>query len=100
MPFIFVYITNPDERHAKYVAEHLLKKKLIKCANYFPIKSSYWWNGKIANEKEYVLIVKAKKSNWSKIKNEVKKMHHYKIPCIIKIDAEANKEFGEWINSV
>jgi hypothetical protein len=25
-------------------------------------------------------------------------MHSYEIPCIIKIDAEANEEFERWIN--
>lgn len=100
MSFIFVYTTNPDEKHAKAIASHLLKKKLIVCANIFPIKSFYWWRGKIAERKEYVSIVKAKRSNWSKIKSEIKNIHHYKIPCIIKFDVEANKEFERWVDSV
>ena len=51
MPLIFVYITNPTGTEAKRIARHLIKKKLIVCANIFPIESIYPWKGKIANEK-------------------------------------------------
>ncbi len=55
MSIIFIYITNPDIKTARRVAEHLLKKRLAGCANIFPIQSLYWWKNKIAKEKETVL---------------------------------------------
>jgi len=100
MSFIFAYITNPDKKHAKKVALHLLKKKLVACVNLFPIESLYWWDGKIEESKEYALIVKTKKENWNKLKTEVKKIHSYTIPCITKINVSANKEYEDWLRSV
>lgn len=100
MTFIFVYITNPNKVVAKRVALHLLKKKLVTCANIFPIESSYWWRGKIENAREVVLIVKTRKENFNRVKSEVKKIHPYSIPCVVKIDVEANKEYEEWIKSI
>ena len=97
MPFIFVYITNPNKKVAKKIALHLLKKKLAACTNIFPIESYYLWKGKIGNSKETVLIVKTKKENFKKIKNEIKKIHPYLIPCIIEFDVEANKEYEKWL---
>ena len=97
MSFIFLYITNENEIEAKKIAKHLLEKRLVACANIFPINSMYWWNGKIEDAKEIVLIVKTAKENYSKVKAEVKKIHPYKIPCIIKIDVEANEEFEGWL---
>lgn len=94
--FNLIYITNPDRKTAKKIALRLLKKRLIACANIFPVESVYWWEGKIENAKEVVLILKTKE-NFNKIKNEVKKIHPYSIPCIIKFDAEANKEYEEWL---
>lgn len=84
---------------AKKAASYLLEKKLIACANYFPIKSSSCWTGKIAECDEVVSIVKTKKENWEELKKEVKKLHSYEVPCIIKIDVEANEEYENWINS-
>jgi len=100
MAFIFAYVTNPDKRHAKKVALHLLKKKLVACANIFPIDSLYWWKGKIEESKEYVLIVKTEKENWNKVKTEIKKIHTYSVPCITKINVSANKEYEDWLRSV
>lgn len=100
MGFIIVYVTNKNLKQAKKIAGHLLEKKLIACANFFPIKSSYWWKGNIENDKEIVSLLKTKKKNWKKIKTEVKKIHPYEIPCIIKLDVKVNKEYKNWINSV
>jgi periplasmic divalent cation tolerance protein len=97
MSFIFIYITNENETEAKKIAKHLLEKKLIACANFFPISSMYWWQGKIEDAKEIALIIKTIKENYNKVKAEVKKIHPYKIPCIIKIDVEANEEFEAWL---
>jgi periplasmic divalent cation tolerance protein len=98
MSFIFVYITNPSRKVAERVALHLLQKRLVGCANIFPIKSLYWWKGKIEKANEFVLIVKTPENNFSKIKKEIKKIHPYTVPCITKIDVEANEEYEKWIN--
>ena len=97
MNFIFVYITNPTEKEAKKIAKHLLKKRLIVCANIFPINSLYWWQGKIIDDNEFVLIAKTTKNNFEKVKKEVEKIHSYKIPCIIKISVSSNKKYSNWL---
>jgi periplasmic divalent cation tolerance protein len=96
---ILVYITNPNKKEAIKIARYLLKKRLIACANVFPVESFYWWKGKIQNEKEFVLIGKALAKNFVKIKKEVKKVHSYLIPCVLKIPVRANKEFFNWVKT-
>lgn len=100
MGFIIIYITHQNIKEAKKVVSHLIQKKLIACANFFPIKSSYWWKGKIENDSEIVTIVKTKKENWKKLKSEVKKIHPYEVPCIIKFNVESNKEYESWIKNL
>ncbi|GAG37193.1 unnamed protein product, partial [marine sediment metagenome] len=39
-----------------------------------------------------------KEENYNKVKEEVKKLHSYDVPCILKIKAEANEEYNDWIN--
>jgi periplasmic divalent cation tolerance protein len=97
--FIAVYITHKNEGEAKKIVSHLLKNKLIACANFFPIKSAYWWKGKIENSDEIVSLIKTKKENWEKIKKEVEKIHPYETPCVMKFDIEANKDYEDWIES-
>ena len=95
-----IYITCKDKAEAKKISKYLLKKKLIACANFFPINSMYWWKGKLQDDKEFLLLAKTTKKNASKVKKEVKKLHSYDIPCILEIDVDGNKEFIDWVDRV
>lgn len=99
MGFILIYVTYPNIEEANKTISYLLEKKLIACANSFSIKAASHWTGKIVECDEIVSILKTKKGNWEKVESEVKKMHSYKVPCIIKLDVEANKEYESWIES-
>lgn len=92
-----IYITCKDIKEAKKISKHLLNKRIIACANIHPIESMYWWKGKIVEELETVIIAKSSSKNFNKIKEEVKKIHSYEIPCILKIDSEANEGYDEWV---
>jgi periplasmic divalent cation tolerance protein len=94
---VFIYITNPTKKVAKRIAKHLLQKRLIACANIFPINSLYWWEGKICDEKEFVLIAKTIEEKFEKIKKEVEKIHPYSIPCIVKIRTTPNEKYLDWL---
>ena len=68
MKMILIYITNPTRKEAEKVASHLLKRKLIACANIFPIESVFRWKERINRTKEYVVIAKTLSRNFQKIK--------------------------------
>ena len=92
-----IYITCKDEKEAVKISKHLLGKRLIACSNIFPIRSLYNWKGKIQDEKESAILAKTTGKNYTEIKKEVEKIHSYDVPCILKIDAEANEKFGKWV---
>jgi periplasmic divalent cation tolerance protein len=94
---IFIYVTYPNFKTARKIIRALLEKRLVICANVFPVSSIYRWEGKIEESKETVSILKTTKSNWEKVKREIAKIHPYKIPCIVKIEAEADKKYMNWI---
>ena len=91
------YIICKDKREAQSISIHLLKKRLIACANIFPVNSLYWWHHRIVNESENVIIAKTNGKNFRKIVGEVKKVHSYKIPCILNINTKANKDYEDWM---
>jgi periplasmic divalent cation tolerance protein len=99
MGFIAIYVAHKDMNEAKKIAEHLIKNKFIACVNYFPMKSSNWWKGNIEDSEEIVTILKTKKENWEKVKSEIKNIHSYETPCIMKFDVEANEDYESWIKS-
>jgi len=95
---IIIYSTFSNKEEAENIAKILLQKRLIACVNYFPIKSFYWWQGKIEESKEIGMFIKTLKINFSKVKKLIKKHHSYATPCIIswKID-KADKKYFNWL---
>jgi periplasmic divalent cation tolerance protein len=95
-----IYITTKNKPEAKKISKHLLNKKLIACANIHPVESMYWWKGKIEEDKEIVIIAKTTEQNFKKVETEIKKLHSYDIPCILRIPTESNKEYQDWVDKV
>ncbi len=93
-----IYITCKDEKEAIKISKHLLNKRLIACSNIHKIRSLYRWQGKIQDDKEFVILAKTKEKNYKAIKEEVSKLHSDKVPCILKINAEANESYEKWVN--
>ncbi|MFC1752644.1 divalent-cation tolerance protein CutA [Thermoproteota archaeon] len=93
---ILIYVPCKDEEQAKTIGKTLLEKRLIACANIFPISSMYWWQGKIEDGSEAVLLCKTKTQMYDDVARVVKDLHSYETPCIMKIEVDANKEYVEW----
>ena len=100
MGLILVYITCRNRKEARRISLHLLEKNLVACTNIFPIKSFYWWKNKIEKSREFVLIAKTMNKNFKKIEKDVRRIHSYSLPCIIKLKVEANRDFEEWVRKV
>ncbi|MBD3164856.1 divalent cation tolerance protein CutA [Candidatus Woesearchaeota archaeon] len=94
---VLVYITCKDRKEALRISEHLLAKKLIACANIFPIESIYRWENKIQQDKEYAALGKTIKSKFDSIIKEVQSIHSYDLPCISLLDSGSESRYEAWV---
>ncbi len=95
---ISVYITCKDMKEAKLIASHLLEKRLIACANIFPVTSMFRWNGKVAEESEVSMLCKARKESFERIREETRQLHSYEIPCIVAFPWHgSDEEYRKWV---
>ena len=97
MEIYFVYITCPKQNVAQEIAQMLIEKRLIGCANIFPISSVFSWQDSINHENEYVLLVKTVPEHADIIEELVEKIHPNTIPCISKIKTNVNEKFYKWV---
>jgi periplasmic divalent cation tolerance protein len=62
------------------------------------MNSIYWWEGRVQDDNEAILIAKTKESLVVELIEKVKSMHSYKCPCIVSLPIlSGNKQFLKWI---
>jgi len=89
------------EEDAEKIVDALLTKKLIACVNVFPVKSFFWWKGKVEREEEMLLIMKSFEERWDAIQEEIKEIHSYEVPEIISIPIKnCLSDYLHWMEDV
>ena len=83
---VLVFVTTSTKAEAKKIAQALLEKRLIACANiYGPVESSFWWQGKIDEAKEFLVFIKSDQQLVAKLAEVVEQMHSYEVPEVLAI---------------
>lgn len=92
-----VYITTPTAEVARKIAQTLLEKRVIACANIFRSRSLYHWKGKMVDEGEWVVWAKTFPDKVETVKKEVERIHPYAIPCTISFEVHVNSAYAQWV---
>jgi len=97
---VVILVTAANKKEAEKIACALIKEKLAACANIIEnLHSIFWWQGKVDNAKEALLIVKTRKALMNKLIKKVKSLHSYKVPEIIALPIICgDKKYLKWIN--
>ncbi len=97
---VVIMVTAASRRECRKIAKHLIEAKLAACVNITqPVESLYHWEGKIADEKEFVLLIKSTRDLFPEIKAAISKIHSYHTPeivCLPIIDGSRN--YLQWMS--
>ena len=98
---IIVFVTAKDKVEANAIAQDLLQDKLIACANIVDgIQSLFWWQGKIDENRETMLVLKTRRDLFDRVSSKVKELHSYDTPEIIALPIiQGSDDYLNWINS-
>jgi periplasmic divalent cation tolerance protein len=93
------YVTVPDEASTNSLASKLVETKLAACVNIIPgIKSTYFWEGKVNQDSELLLMIKTRNSLREDLISFVKENHTYTVPEIICTDiAAGSPAYLKWV---
>jgi len=102
MEEIVVIVTAKDEDEAVKIARVLLEERLVACVNIHPaVRSLYWWEGKIQDEGESMMMIKTKKVLFDKVAKKVKEIHSYTLPEVIALPIiDGSEDYLKWIQEV
>jgi len=95
-----IYITVSNEEEALKIGTHIVKERLAACSNIIKeMKSIYWWENKLENDEEAILILKTVEEKVDEIIAKVKEIHSYDNPCIIALPViKASDSYLDWLN--
>ena len=95
----FVYVTARDAAKAKRIGRTVVAERLAACANVLDGMSSvYWWQGKIEEATEAVLILKTTTKRFEELMARIKALHSYETPAIVAWPiAAGSAEYLDWI---
>jgi periplasmic divalent cation tolerance protein len=98
---ILVLTTVSSEDEAVTLIRTLLERRLIACGTIVPgARSLYRWQGKIADEREVVLLLKTRSARVEALQEAFATLHPYKVPELLALAVDSGLEkYLEWINA-
>jgi len=101
MSYLIVFMTASNREEAVKIVRTLLEEKLIACANLMdPVSSFFWWQGKLAEEKEVLVIMKSHETLFKKLSERVTELHSYDVPEILELPiVNGSQAYLDWMNA-
>lgn len=97
--YIQVYTTTHRQDEAQRIAQDLVARKLAACVQVLgPITSTYWWQGKIESDEEWLCVAKSKKQLYDQVERAIRDLHSYEVPEILAVPiAAGNPAYLAWL---
>jgi len=96
---IIVLVATSGLDEAKKIAQAVLTAREAACVTIVPtVHSMYWWEGKIAQEEEAMVIMKTTANHYRAIEKTIKELHSYKVPEIVALSVKDGlPQYLEWV---
>ncbi|MEM1324574.1 MAG: divalent-cation tolerance protein CutA [Bacteroidota bacterium] len=98
---VLLTITFPNEAAAKTMAQQLVERRLVACAQLLPIQSIYRWEGAVQQENEVMLQAKTLSSKLTDIEAFVSENHGYDVPEMVATEVVwGHQPYLDWVSDI
>lgn len=96
---IVIFVTAGSAAEAETIAKALVEEQLAACVNILsPIRSIYCWDGKLADEQEWLLLIKTRAERFSAVEARIKALHSYQVPEVIALPiVQGSEGYLRWL---
>lgn len=100
MRIIDILVNCPTIETANEISATLIEQCLVACSNlYAPIQSTYRWQGKLEHAQEHPLLLKTRSELGDAVEAEVRRLHPYEVPSILRTEVTANADYIAWVHA-
>ncbi len=98
--FQLVLSTCAGKKQARAIASALVEARLAACVNIITkAESVYLWEQKVVRDKELLLIIKTRSSQFEQVKQVIEDIHSYELPEIITVPLSAGSAaYLNWLD--
>ncbi|HLH75708.1 MAG TPA: divalent-cation tolerance protein CutA [Candidatus Binataceae bacterium] len=99
VPALLVLVTVPDQADAAAIGHALVEERLAACVNLIgPIRSIYRWEGTVADEGEFLLLIKTRPELYTALETRVRALHSYQVAEVIAVPIErGSAPYLQWL---
>ncbi len=91
-------VTYPADKGPEKFARSLVERRLVACINLVKVSSKYWWEGRVQDDEEYLLIIKTSVEKAKQLEEAISREHPYQVPEIISLRPDSvSKPYLEWL---
>jgi len=97
--YIQVSTTVEKKEDADRIAKILVETRMAACVQVIgPIRSTYWWKGKVEEAGEWLCVMKTREELYSDLEASLKAVHPYQVPEIVAVPLTKGSEgYLRWI---
>ncbi|NJN67126.1 MAG: divalent-cation tolerance protein CutA [Chloroflexaceae bacterium] len=100
-PYLVVQVSAGDSEAAWAIAQTSVARKLAACAQVFPIRSCYEWEGKVVQDDEYLVLLKTRAEAYDRLAACIRELHRYEVPEVIALPiVRGSDSYLRWVDEV
>jgi len=94
-----VVLCTVPESGAAALADRILEARLAACVNLVgPVRSRYWWEGRIESSDETLLLIKTTAAAVGALRDAISEWHEYDVPEVLALPVAAGlPAYLSWI---
>ena len=99
--YLQVTTTTDSEAEARKLAQLAVESRLAACGQVLsPITSVYWWDGKVENAQEWMVLLKTTANRVEQLIDRLRAEHSYDTPEIVAVPiVSGNPAYLDWITA-
>ena len=99
--FALALTTVGSEANALALARVLVGRRLAACVNVIPkVRSVYRWKGKREEAREWLLVMKTRRKNLTRMEKVIRELHSYEVPEILSIALDqGSSAYLKWLGA-
>ncbi|MFJ8041731.1 divalent-cation tolerance protein CutA [Kitasatospora sp. NPDC096147] len=83
--YLVVTTTHESEQQARELAGAVVRERLAACAQVYPVRSVYWWEGEVQDAEEWRVDLKTRSGLARELREFVAARHAYDTPELIAV---------------